>query len=47
MRETKPRRTTVTLSDAYGLFEPDFRPIATDGATLYIADSGGGRGRQN
>jgi len=36
----KPRQLSSMASIAYGDFDPVFSQIATDGATLYIADSG-------
>ncbi len=45
--KTKPRRPSSMVSMVYGHFDPVFSQVATDGATLYIADSGGWDGRQN
>jgi len=39
MGKAKPRRIRAALSDSYGHFERYFRQVATDGGTLYIADS--------
>ncbi|MGO9274847.1 MAG: hypothetical protein ACLQOO_32235 [Terriglobia bacterium] len=41
MTKTKPRARSSMASMVYGHFDPVFSQVATDGATLYIADSAG------
>jgi len=38
--KTKPRHPSSIDSVVYGHFDPVFAQVATDGATLYVADSG-------
>ncbi len=42
--KTKPRRPSSVTSIVYGDFAPVFSQVATDDATLYIADLGNGMG---